>query len=118
MSQEKELLKALWQRTKTHHNELEKKIARNYIDFLHQVATYYLKKKRRVFFKENRIVHWGEWNFGSLLIQGSEDVGDVFGDYISEICFEPEVEKFIKKEGYVEVYPENLDIIRYRVDEL
>jgi len=95
MSQGKEILKALWQKTKSCHNELEKKI-----------------------FKENRIVHWGERNFGNLLIQGSEDVSDVFGDYISEIHFEPEVEKFIKKEGYIEIYPENLDIIRYRVDEL
>jgi len=71
-----------------------------------------------VFFKENRIVHWGEWDFGSLLIQDSEDVNDIFGDYISEIRFEPEVEKFIKKEGYIELHSENLDIIRYQVDEL
>ena len=114
----REMLKDLWQKTKIRHNELEKRIVENYINFLRQVAMYYLERGRRVLFKENRIVHWGEWDFGSLLIQGSEDVIDVFGSYISEIRFEPEVEKVAKKEGHVEVHPENLDIIRYRVDEL
>jgi len=118
MSQGKEILKALWQKTKSCHNELEKEVVKNYIDFLRKVTMYYLKKGRRVFFKENRIVHWGEWNFGSLLIQGSEDIIDVFGSYISEIRFEPEVEEIIRKEGYLEVHPENLDIIRYWVGEL
>jgi len=69
------VLKTLWQKTKLCHNELEKSIVENRISFLQEVAIHYLKKKRRVFFKENRIVHWGEWDFGSLLIQGSEDVG-------------------------------------------
>ncbi|MFQ6052399.1 MAG: hypothetical protein ACE5K4_12015 [Candidatus Hydrothermarchaeota archaeon] len=111
-------LRTLWQKTKLCHNKLEKNIVENYINFLRQVAIHYLKKKKRVFFKENRIVHWGEWNFGSLLIQGSEDVSDVFGDHISEIRFEPEVDKFTKKEDYIEVHPENIDIIHYQVDEL
>jgi len=53
-----------------------------------------------------------------LLIQGSEDVNEVFGDYISRIVFEPEVKELAKKEGYVEIHLENLDIIHYRVDEL
>jgi len=53
-----------------------------------------------------------------LLIKGSENVSDVFGDYISEIRFEPEVERFTKKEDYVEIHPENIDIIHYRIDEL
>jgi len=43
MSQEEEALKALWQKTKICHNELEKKIAKSYIDFLRQVAIYYLE---------------------------------------------------------------------------
>jgi len=111
------VLKTLWQKTKLCHNELEKSIVENRISFLQEVAIHYLKKKRRVFFKENRIVHWGEWDFGSLLIQGSEDVEDVFGDYVSEIRFEPEAEKSAKKEGYIEVYLENIDIIHYSVDE-
>jgi hypothetical protein len=115
---QEKVLKTLWQKTKVSHNKLEKNIVENYINFLRQVAIYYLKKKRRVFFKENRIVHWGEWNFGSLIIQGSEDVSDVFGDHISEIRFEPKVEKLAKKEGYVEVHPENIDIIHYWADEL
>jgi len=87
-------LKDLWKRTKSHHSELEKKIVDNYIDFLREVAKYYLKKGRRVFFKENCIVHWGEGDFGGLVIEGDEDIGDVFGDYIVEIKFDPEIERF------------------------
>jgi hypothetical protein len=117
VTQEK-ALKALWQKTKLCHNKLEKNIVENYISFLRQVAIYYLKKKRRVFFKENRIVHWGEWNFGSLLIEGSEEVEDVFGDYIDEIRFEPEPEKSAKREGYIEVHPGNIDIIYYEIEEV
>lgn len=54
-----EVLKNIWQRTKLRHNELEKGVVENYINFLRKVAVYYLKKGRRVFFKENRVVHWG-----------------------------------------------------------
>jgi len=49
-----------------------------------EVARYYLKKGRRVFFRENQVVHWGEGNFGRLLIEGNEDVSEVFEDYITE----------------------------------
>ncbi len=117
MIQEK-LLKALWQKIKGRHNKLEKSVVENYISFLREVAIHYLKEKRRVFFKKNRVVHWGEWDFGSLLIQSSEDVKDVFDDYVSEIRFEPEAEKVAKKEGYIEVHPENVDIIHYEVEEI
>jgi len=48
MSQE--VLKNLWQKTKTRHNGMKRRIAKNYIDFLRRVAIYYLKKGRRVFF--------------------------------------------------------------------
>ena len=90
-------MKGLWEKTKVCHNEFEKKIVENYINFLCEVAVHYLKESGPVFFKENRIVHWGERNFGSLLIQGSEDVSDVFGDHISEIIFEPEVKDIYRE---------------------
>ncbi|MFH1641097.1 MAG: hypothetical protein ABIA66_03935 [Candidatus Omnitrophota bacterium] len=35
-------LKELWKMTKFRHNELEKKIADNYLNFLREVARYYL----------------------------------------------------------------------------
>ena len=42
-----------------------------------------------------------------------EEVREVFGDFISEIRFEPEIsEKIIK--GYMEIKEENLEDIRYK----
>ncbi|MDI6793265.1 MAG: hypothetical protein QME81_10425 [bacterium] len=109
-------LKDLWKRTKFHHNELEKKIADNYLNFLREVARYYLKEDRRVFFRENRVVHWGEGDFGRLLIEENEDVSEVFEDYILEVEFEPEIQLPLT-EGYIEITTGNLDAIKYRVDE-
>lgn len=107
-------LKKLWKMTKFHHNELEKKIADNYLNFLREVARYYLKEDRRVFFRENRVVHWGEGNFGWLLIEGKEETDEVFGEYISEIRFEPKInEKTIK--GYTEIKKDNLGAIGYGI---
>ena len=109
-------LKELWERTKSCHNKLEKELVGNYINFLREVAKYYLKKDRRVFFKENRVVHWGEGDFGRLLIEGKEDITDVFGDYIVEIKFALEIPP-TAKQRYIEISMENLDAIKYRVDE-
>lgn len=104
----------LWKETKQQFDKLEKALIDCYIDFLREVARIYLEQSRRVFFRENRLVHWGEWNFGSLLIEGDEEVDDVFGDYISEIRFEPEInEKII--EGYLEIKKENIEDIRYQI---
>jgi hypothetical protein len=51
---------------------------------------------------------------GEAGIEGNEEVREVFGDYISEIRFEPEIsEKIIK--GYVEIKEENLEEIRYKI---
>ena len=110
-------LKELCKRTKSRHNELEKELVSNYINFLRDAAKYYLRKGRQVFFRENRVVHWGEGDFGKLLIAGNEDVVDVFGDYITEIQFKPKIELPLKQ-GYVEITPENFDAIKYKVDEL
>jgi hypothetical protein len=105
-------LKTMWQETKKRTHDLEQQLVNTYINFLRQVAKHFLEQGRRVFFRENRVVHWGEWNFGSLLIQGDEDVRDVFGDHITEVKFEKEVEKKAEK-GYDEITGENLDMIRY-----
>ena len=107
-------LETLWKETKGRFDKLEQTLVGCYIAFLREVAKFYLEQGRKVFFRENRMVHWGEYNFGTLIIEGDEEVGEVFGDYISEICFEPEIsEKIII--GYMEIKEENLEDIRYQL---
>ncbi len=105
-------LKSLWNDTKKKFDSLEKELVDCYISFLREVAKYYLLQGRRVFFSENRVVHWGEGNFGWLVVEGEEDAGDVFGDYISEIQFKPKISKEII-EGYKEIKKKNLKDIKY-----
>ncbi|MDY6861729.1 MAG: hypothetical protein SV062_01935 [Thermodesulfobacteriota bacterium] len=105
---------SLWKETKQHFDRLERSLIDCYINFLREVAKSYLKEKRRVFFRENQIVHWGEWNFGCLIIEGNEYVGEVFGDYISEIRFEPNISNKVKEE-YIEIKEENVGDIRYKI---
>src|SRR4030042_2457713 len=101
-------LESLWYETKVNFDKLERELINCYISFLREVAKIYLQQGRKVFFRENRVVHWGEGNFGTLIIEGDEEVREVFEDYISEIHFEPEIsEKIIK--GYVEIKEENLE---------
>ena len=106
-------LKSLWKDTNQQFNKLERSLIDCYIDFLREVARAYLEQNRKVYFQENNIVHWGEWNFGSLVIEGNEDVSDVFVDYISEIRFEPEPGNKVK-EGYIEINEKNIEYIRYK----
>ena len=107
-------LESLWQDTKEQFEKYEKSLVDSYIAFLRNVAKAYLGQSRRVFFRENRYVHWGEWNFGSLIIEGDEEVDEVFGDYISEISFEPEIREKQTKE-YMEIRESNLKNIRYEI---
>ena len=85
-----------------------------YIGFLREVAKVYLQQGRKVFFKENRVVHWGEGNFGTLMIEGSESVNEVFGNHISELRFEPEISEGSTK-GCEEIKEENLESIKYKL---
>lgn len=106
--------KSLWKETKRKCDRLEKSLVDCRIAFLRQIAEVYLKQGRRVFFRENRVVHWGEGNFGQLMIEGKEEVSEVFGEHISEIYFEPELnEKVIK--GYIEITQRNLKDIKYEL---
>ena len=107
-------LKSLWQETKQKFDKLEKALVYGYIDFLREVARIYIEQSRRVFFRENQFVHWGEGNFGALLIEGDEEVDAVFGGYISEIRFEPEINEKIT-EGYIEIKKGNIEDISYQI---
>ena len=107
-------LESLWKKTKQRFDKVEKSLADDYIAFLREVARIYLEQSRRIFFRENRVVHWGEWNFGSLLIEGDEEVDAVFGDYISEIHFAPKINGKIT-EDYIEIKKENIEDIRYQI---
>ncbi len=105
-------LKSLRKDTKERFDSLEKSLIDFYIGFLREVAKNYIQQGKRVFFKENRIVHWGEYNFGQLLIESDDDTYEIFDEYISEIRFELEInEKKIR--GYIEIKLENLEDIKY-----
>ncbi len=106
-------LESLWKDTKERFDKVEESLVDCYIAFLREVAKIYLEQNRRVFFRENRVVHWGEGNFGSLIIEGDEEVREVFGDYISEIRFEHEINEKVTK-GYLEIKENNLEKIKYR----
>ncbi len=107
-------LKPLWKETKERFDGLEKELIDCYIDFLKKVAKYYLQQGRRVFFMENHVVHWGEGNFGWLIIEGKEETNEVFGEYISEIQFEPKIKKETI-ESYIEIKEKNIDDIKYGI---
>ncbi len=105
-------LKSLYKETKEKFDSLEKEMVDCYIGFLRKVAKFYLQKGRRVFFEENRFVHWGEGNFGWLIIEGEEETDEVFGEYISEIKFEPKIRKETL-DSYIEITEDNLNDIKY-----
>ncbi len=106
-------LESLWKETKYKFDGLERSLVDCYIGFMRETARIYLQQGRRVFFGENRFVHWGEGDFGRLVIEGNEKVGEVFGDYISEIRFEPQIREKVVK-GYLEIKKENLEDIKWR----
>jgi len=53
-------LESLWKETEEKFDKLEKALIDCYIDFLREVARSYLEESRKVFFRENQVVHWGE----------------------------------------------------------
>ncbi|MFH1562463.1 MAG: hypothetical protein ABIF11_03465 [Nitrospirota bacterium] len=106
-------LKGLWGNTKNQFYELEGELIKLYISFLRKVAENYIKEGRSVFFRENTVVHWGEGNFGSLIIEGEEDVIDEFGDYITEIRFERDIAEK-ETRGYQKIVMDSLHKITYR----
>lgn len=107
-------LKSLWKVTKAEFDGRERELIACYISFLRAVAVFYLQQSRRVFFRENNVVHWGEGNFGWLVIEGNEEADEVFGEYISEIQFKPEISQEIIK-SYTEIKEKNIEDIRYGV---
>jgi hypothetical protein len=107
-------LKEIWEETKKFVDKREKEIVEKYINFLREVARAYIKKGKRVFFKENRVVHYGEGGFGWMVIESEDDTYEVFGDYIPEIRFEIQI-KEREERNYTEIRKENLEEIKYEV---
>jgi hypothetical protein len=107
-------LKTLWKKTEEFVEQHEKQIAEKYTRFLREVARRYLSKGKRVFFKENRVVHYAEGGFGWLIVECDDDEYEVFGAHVPEIMFEQKVnERDIK--GFVEIKEENLENIKYEL---
>ena len=107
-------LKRLWKETEEFVHSHEKEIAAKYIHFLREVARHYSSNGKRVFFRENRVVHYGEGGFGWMVIECDDDKYEVFGTHVLEIRFEQKVnEKDIR--GSIEINEENLEEIRYEL---
>lgn len=108
-------LKKLWEETKEFVHVTEQQIARKYINFLREVAKHYISRGKRVFFRENRVVHYGEGDFGDLLVECGDDEYAAFGAPIQEIEFQ---EKLTERDlrGYSEITMQSLENIEYRVD--
>ncbi len=67
-------LKSFWKDTKELFGSLEKSLIDCYIGFLREITKIYIQTGKRVFFKENQLVHWGEGDFGELIIEADEDI--------------------------------------------
>lgn len=105
-------LSNLWKNTKNKFKMQEKALIENYILFLRRVARKYTNEGRKVFFKANKVVHWGEGGFGKLIIEGDEASEQIFGDYIAEISFKHLFdEKTIK--GFTKINSNNINAIKY-----
>jgi hypothetical protein len=108
-------LKKLWEETKEFVHRQEQQITNKYINFLKEVAKQYISKGKRVFFRENRVVHYGEGGFGNLLVECDDDEYVVFGGPVQEIEFKGKTaERELR--GYSQVTMQNLENIKYRVD--
>jgi hypothetical protein len=77
------------------------------------VAKVYLREGKRVFFRENKVVHYGEGGFGSLLIEAEEDNISVFGRYVSDIRFERKLDEKEIRRGYREIKGADIEKIEY-----
>jgi len=53
-----EMPQSLWKHTKERFDKLERDITDCYIGFLRDIAEHYLRQDRKVYFRENRFVHW------------------------------------------------------------
>lgn len=107
-------LKELWKETEEFVHSHEKEIAEKYIHFLREVARHYISKGIRVFFRENKVVHYGEGGFGWLIIECDDNEYEIFGEHILEIRFEQKInERDIR--GCVEIREEKLEDIKYEI---
>ena len=106
--------KRLWKETEGFVHSYEKEIAKKYIHFLKEVARHYISKGKRVFFKENKVVHYGEGGFGWLIVECDDEEYEVFGTHVPEIRFKQKVnERDIR--GCIEIKEENLEDIKYEL---
>lgn len=107
-------LKRQWKETEDFVNSYEKEIVKKYINFLREVARHYISRGKRVFFRENRVVHYGEGGFGWMIIECDDDEYEVFDAHILEISFKQRLnEKDIT--GCIEIKEENLGDIKYEI---
>jgi len=107
-------IKALWKETRELVHSREKEIVEKYVHFLREVARHYISKGKRVFFRENRVVHYGEGGFGWLTIECDDDAYEVFGDYVSDISLVQKLSEWDMKRS-IEITEENVEAIKYEI---
>lgn len=90
---------------------LEQQIISEYIAFLRQLALHFIERGVKVYFVENRRVHWGEYNFGTLYID-TEEPRDIW--YLKSVTWGSprHARKDIDPSNY-EITAKNIDHIQY-----
>jgi len=99
-------------KTKKEFDAKENEAIKCYISFLREVSKHYLKLGAKVFFHENKVVHYGEGGFGRLVIEHEKDESDLFDDYHFQIKFLSKAHETILN-GYIKITLKNLTAIRY-----
>lgn len=89
---------------------LEQQIIGEYIAFLRRLALHYITEGVTVYFVENRHVHWGESDFGTLYIDREEPE---YVGYLTSVNWGlPKLKEGITPEKY-RITAKNIDNIQY-----
>ena len=109
-----ENLEAKWEKTKQAMNFHEQKLINSFLQFLRDIAEFFIKRGNKVFFGENTVVHWGEGGFGTLYIVGTDEDDSLLPGYISEIQVVNSFEEV--SSSAKEITLKNLNEIKYKMD--
>jgi hypothetical protein len=107
-------LEGEWKEVSKTLDEQERAFVETYVGFLRRAAHACLEKGWRVWFRPNRVTHWGEGGFGSLFILLPESGPKLRADLPTEVRFLTEFPEN-KKLGE-EITLATLDRIMYRLD--
>lgn len=110
-----ESLKDKWEQTSQDLNLYEQKLIDCYLQFLRDIAAFFIKQGNMVLFRENSVAHWGEGGFGHLYIVGTEEDESLLPGYFLEIQIVGSPGEI--RGSYKEITLQNLNEITYEIDE-